>query len=266
MLYTTNHNTDISIEQHDLIICVFACYTIEHYRMQIETINKTWAKKCETYKNIKILYFLGEEIIDGFNDTDSIKYINLPGVKDDYLSASYKQFLGMKYIYENYKTKFIICIGTDTYLNIPKLLAYINNYDYNNCLYIEGHGCERQIGNKNYYFHSGGPGFIITYKCLTNIYYLLHNLIEDWINVCNTNNIQHLIPACDVAISYYLQQTYVNAEIIKTNDLSFLHCNYKGYPCHENKVILKNIISCHSMNETDFYEFTNILNNNDYFL
>ena len=114
------------MESCDLIILVFACYTIEHYRNQIEIINTTWGAKCETYKNIKILYFLGEEKVTGFNDTDCIKYINLDGVKNDYLSASYKQFLGMKYIYENYKTKFIISIGTDTYLNIPKLLLYIN--------------------------------------------------------------------------------------------------------------------------------------------
>ena len=99
-----------------------------------------------------------------------IKYINLQGVKNDYLSASYKQFLGMKYIYENYKTKFVICVGTDTYLNIPKLISYINNFDYTDFLYIGGHGCERQIGTKKYYFHSGGPGFIITYNILKKIY------------------------------------------------------------------------------------------------
>jgi hypothetical protein len=182
------------------------------------------------------------------------------------LSASYKQFLGLKYIYENYKTKFIICVGTDTYLNIPKLMLYISNFDYNDSLYIGGHGCERQIGEKKYYFHSGGPGFIITYKCLEQLYKLLDNLMEDWINVCNDNNVQNLIPACDVAISYYLQQPNININIIKTNDMSFLHCNYQGFPCHQNEVNICNIISCHLMSEFDFYVFTDILNNNNYFV
>ena len=158
------------MEEYELIILVYACYTVKKYKNQIEVINETWGKKCETYKNIKLLYFLGEEKITGFDDTDSIKYINLPCVKDDYLSASYKQFLGLKYVHENYKTKFIICLGTDTYLNIPKLLLYINNFDYNDCLYIGGHGCERDICSKKYYFHSGGPGFIITHICLEKIY------------------------------------------------------------------------------------------------
>lgn len=187
-------------------------------------------------------------------------------MKDDYLSASYKQFLGLKYIYENYKSKFVICVGTDTYLNIPKLMLYINNFDYMDSLYIGGHGCQRQIGSKNYYFHSGGPGFIITYKCLEKLYSLLHNLMEDWINLCNTNNIQILIPACDLAISYYLQQPNINANIIKIDDLSFLHCNYQGFPCHPNKVNVSDIISCHLMNECDFYNFTHILDNNNYFV
>jgi hypothetical protein len=254
------------MEDCDLIILVYACYTVEKYKNQIEVINSTWGKKCETYKNIKILYFLGEEKITGFNDTDCIKYINLPKVNNDYLSASYKQFLGMKYIYENYTTKFIICIGTDVYLNIPKLLLYINNFDYRERLYIGGHGCERQIGSIKYYFHSGGPGFIITYNVLERLYDLLPNLMEQWINLCNVNNISYLISACDVAISYYLQQPDMNVKIIKTNDLSFLHCNYKGFPCHPNQVNMSNIISCHLMNNSDFHNFTQILNDSNYFL
>ena len=160
------------MEDYDLIILVYACYTLDKYKKQIEIINSTWGKKCEAFKNIKIVYFLGEETEPGFNDTNYINYVNLVGVKNDYLSASYKQFLGMKYIYENYKTKFIICIGTDTYLNIPKLISYIHKLDYTKSLYIGGHGCERQIGLNKYYFHSGGPGFIITFNVLKkNILY-----------------------------------------------------------------------------------------------
>ena len=254
------------MENLDLIILIYACYTKEEYKNQIDTINATWAKKCEEYKNIKILYFLGDEKRNDFRDTEFIKYINLAGVKDDYMSASYKQFLGMKYVYENYTTKFIMCFGSDTYLNIPKLVSYISNFDYTECLYIGGHGCNRQIGPTKYYFHSGGPGFIITSNVLKKIYNFLPNLMEHWINLCIENNISYLIPSCDVAVSYYLQQPDINVKIIKTNDLSFLHCNYEGHPCHVNNVNIANIISCHLMNKYDFYNFTNILNNNNYFV
>ena len=255
------------MENCDLVILVYACYTVEKYKQQIICINNTWGKKCETYKNIKILYFLGEEKIDEFEDTDTIKYINLPGVKNDYLSASYKQFLGLKYVYENYKSKYILCVGSDTYLNIPKLLLYIDKFNYNDCLYIGGHGCHRWIKDKTYYFHSGGPGFIITNVCLAKLYNSLSNLTDDWINMCNNKSpYDYLINSSDVAISYYLQQPEINAEIIKTNDLSFLHCNYKGEPCHLNQINVENIISCHSMSINDFYDFTNILHNNNFFV
>lgn len=254
------------MKEYDLIILIFACDTIEKYKKQIEIINLTWGKKCEEYDNILILYFLGEEKTNYFKDYNNIKYINLNGVTNDHLSASYKQFLGMKYIYENYKTKFIMCIGTDTYLNIPKLLSFINIYNHMDNLYIGGDGMSRQIGHKEYYFHSGGSGFILSYNCLTKIYDSLYNLMENWINVCDQNNVSYLINACDIAISYYLQQPEINSKIIKINDLSFLACNYKGAPCYRNLIIMDNIISCHFMDENDFYNFTEILNKNNYYI
>jgi len=254
------------MEEYDLIIVIYACYTITKYKEQINILNNTWVKKCTEYKNIKVLYFLGEQKIDEFVDTENIKYINLPGVSDDYLSATYKQFLGLKYVKENYNAKFIIAFGTDTYLNIPKLLLFIDKFDYNDNLYIGGHGCVREIASAKYYFHAGGPGFIITRGCLIKLYSILHNLTNDWINLCNTNNIKYLIPACDVAISYYLQQPDIDSKIIKTNDLSFIHCNYRGHPCHINQIDISNIIGCHQMSPIDFINFTNILDKNNFFI
>ena len=90
--------------------------------------------------------------------------------------------------------------------------------------------------------------------------------MEDWKKVCNINNIEYLTSACDVAISYYLQQPDINVEIIKENELLFLHCNYRGIPCHIGNVNISNIISCHLMNEHDFYDFTHILHDNNYFV
>jgi hypothetical protein len=249
-----------------LIIVVYACYTIKKYRDQINIINSTWGKKCKEYKNILLLYFLGNEKIEGFNDTTFTKYINLNNVKDDYLSASYKQFLGLKHVYENYTAKYIICIGTDTYLNIPKLLSYINKFDETECLYIGGHGDTRKIGLYNYYFHSGGPGFIITHSTLVKIYYLLPNIVDEWIKICNLNKLNELITACDVAIGYYLQQPNMNIKIIIEEEFLFLHCNYKGFPCHIGMIKMSNIISCHGMNKYDFCKFTRVLDDNNYYI
>ena len=252
-----------NMEEYSLIICVYACDTIEKYKKQILKLNETWGQVVNQYKNIKLLFFLGEDITEFSGEN----YIHLPNIKNDYLSASYKQFLGLKYIYENYKTKFVFCCGTDTYINIPKLMHFITSFNEQDNLYIGGHGAVREICGKQIYFHSGGPGFILSYMCLSKLYPLLENLVENWIKICTENNISSLIPACDVAIAYYLHTAEINTTVYKMTDHSFINCNHKGlincynypYPCCGNKVKMENIISCHSMSLDDFDEFTRIL-------
>ena len=238
-----------------------SCITIKKYIDQVQAINNTWGKLCKN--DIKLLFLLGEDKNEEFT---SEEYIYLQNVKNDYLSVSYKQFLGLKYVYENYKTDFLICFGSDTYLNIPKLMLYINQFNSNDNLYIGGHGDDRKIPEKLYYFHSGGPGFIITYNCLKELYPLLYNLVDDWIQFCKINNIEYLSTSCDVAINYYLQEKITDLNIIKTNDFSIINCNHKGYPCHIGQVNFENIISCHNMTIEDFDDFTNILVKNNYFI
>jgi hypothetical protein len=253
------------MDELDLVILAFACYTVDAYRRQIETINDTWGRVCSKYASIRLFYFLGEEKRPGFDDTATVRYVNLPGVADDYMSASYKQFLGLKYVHENVRAKYVICIGTDTYLNVPKLLTYVRTFDYTARLYIGGHGCVRQVGDSSYYFHSGGPGFILTHGAVQAIYDDLATLVGDWTRVCNANGVGHLTTACDVAVSYYVQQPSKNVTVVKTGDLSFLHCNYIGFPCHPHQVKASDIISCHLMSRDDFYHFTRILEENNYF-
>lgn len=255
-----NNLTNTPKYTYKMIICIFGCITIEKYRNQIQKIKETYEKNCN--ENIKILYFLSE---NSYNDYHDENFIYLKNVSDDYLSASYKQQFGLKYIYENYDADFVLCCGTDTFINIPKLLLFIEQFDRTNNLYIGGHGCHRQIGDTLYYFHSGGPGFIISNECLKQLYPYLNDLTDKWIDICKNNNIENLIPACDVAISYYLQK-YINVEIIKTNDLSFIHCNYRGYPCHTGQVNMNEIISCHLMSLNDFDVFHQILISNNYFI
>jgi len=251
------------MKKYKLIICVYACVSKGKYKLQIETIKKTWG--LHNNDNIKILYFLeSQKKLDFITD----EYIYLPNVNDDYISASYKQELGLKYIHENYNTEFILSCGTDTYINIPKLLFFLDNNDFNinENLYIGGHGCNRQIEGINYYFHSGGPGFILTSKCLGNLYPFLNNMTDNWVQICETNNLNlNLKGACDVAISYNLQKNISDLKIIKF-DLSFFHCNYKGYPCHINNIQINNIICCHLMSIQDFYDYEILLKKNNYYL
>lgn len=251
------------MEECDIVILLFACYTVEKYKRQMELINQTWGKVCHAY-NIKMLYCLGEEKREGFQDTPFIKYLNLEGVQNDYLSASYKQFLGLKYIQEHYCAKFIYCAGTDTYVNVPKLARYVQSFSPNEYLYIGGDGSERQIGDTLCYYHSGGAGFLITPPCLKRLYDTLPTLMDEWTTLCTVHQVQHLIPACDVSISYYLQQ--IKELTIVTQNEFFLQSNYQGWPWRTGQVDMKKIICCHFMGEQNFLDYTKILQQNHYFL
>lgn len=263
---------------YDVIFCIFACATQEKYKNEILKINQTWGKKAKEYDSlkgydgIKLLFFLGEEQTDLVGE----EYVYLKGVKNDYESASYKQFLGLKYISEKFNTKFVYCCGTDTYVNIPKLMDYLSGgFDSRDTLYIGGHGATSEVNGNIYYFHSGGPGFILSNACFQKIYPLLVNnkIIDMWNEVCLNSNKLSLLGACDVCISYFLHQKevykdYVN--IIKNS--GFYNCNFRGlcynntYNCCDSHIQIQNIIACHNMTLEDFDYFTNILENNNYFV
>lgn len=276
-------------KEYDLIICVIGCDTIPKYNLQIRVINETWGQFCNTSEyNVKLLYFLGEK-----KNNDSFigdNYIHLPGVSDDYSSASYKQYQGLKYIHENFKYKFVFCCGTDTYVNIPKMNILIKLFDYNENLYIGGDIGWRVINGVTYYFFFGGGGFILTKKCLSLLYPLLPNIMEKWSEICIHNKTEfepneehyktakHLIickehiNSCDVSISYFLQQSGINTCLIHLQKL-FYYCNYKGFtydanfPIYEIKpVYTDHIVTCHLMSIQDCYDFTKLLIENSYYM
>lgn len=248
-----------------LVVCIFACATVQKYKDEILKIEQTWGKRAEE-KGVKVLYFLGEEPTDLINDE---KYIYIKNVGNDYASASYKQNLGLKYIYENYNAEFVFTCGSDTYVNIDKMLEYINHFDSSKNLYIGGDGAYRQVGYENVYYHSGGSGFIISKPVLKVLYPILQTLQNEWINICNQNNVQYLIVACDVLVGYIVKRIE-NIEIIESQNAFKGWCNYKGYAnntivCCVDKINISEIISCHYMTLQDFDEFTSILENNNYF-
>jgi hypothetical protein len=206
-----------------------ACATEPAYKNEILTIEKTWGERALKL-GVKVLYFLGEEQTDLVDDK---KYIYLKNVGNDYHSVIDKQNLGLKYIHDNYQTEFIFVCGTDTYINIDNMLLYINSFDSSKPLFIGGHGDYRTLRNKPYYFHCGGAGFIITGVCLNYIYSTLTSIKDEWHNICIESSREDLISACDVALSYYLQNI-IGADLqIIENKQQFFGCNYKGIVHHK---------------------------------
>jgi hypothetical protein len=247
-------------EKFKLGIVIFACDKIDKYREQIRTLNQTWVKKANEYSDIKTLFFIGEQPTDEFKG-DS--YINLKGVNDDGCSVNNKQYEGIKYFYDNYDCDFIYCCGTDTYINIPKLYKYLDNFNPNEKLYIGGCGIYFNINNQSCYFLSGGSGFIITRGVTKELVSLINNnLINNWNYLCEINNCENLSYCCDVSIAYYLQKVIQGVSTIDIEQKVFYSSNYKDL--NENEI--KKSITCHFMPPNDILDYNKIMENNDYFL
>lgn len=271
---------------YNIIFCVFGCDTIDKYRKEILKIKETWGKapslmvptgkapslmvptgkapslmvpskapsKAPSNKVLenKILFFLGEE--GPLHDDDCV---HLENVENDYLSASYKQYGGLKYIYENYNFNYVFICGTDTFVLTDNLINYINNESEispDKPLVIGGHGDNRKICNETVHFFSGGPGIILTKSTMDIIYPELGTMQEEWMWLCAENGYTTYIPACDLSLCYFLKRY----GIIFVNVVNrFFNCNYLGYNpdhsiCCAKTVNIQTMISCHHMSLENF--------------
>lgn len=238
-------------KRNNIIFCVFGCATIERYKNEILKIQETWGAEAKSF-NYKVLFFLGEEKTDLIGE----EYIYLDNVGNDYLSATHKQNLGLKYVYLHYEDyDFVYVCGTDTYVVMDILEKEINTLDPTQNICVGGHGCKRIINNEEFYFHSGGAGMILSNNCLSVIAPYLETMYDVWKTEIKGEDLD---VASDVALCYYLQK--VNCKLI-IRDKLFYHCNYMGNPCHHG--FKENIIACHNMSLLDFDNYTKILNKKD---
>jgi hypothetical protein len=224
-----------------IAICVFGCITIPKYCLQLLKIQETWAKRAEEIHNIPVYYFVGEEQITGLDHPEVFQFpsriIYLPGIKNDYLSASYKQNLGIKYILDNNPDiDFVFVCGTDTYLNIDSLIHFLSFMNPQEKLYIGGHydnfdntpsqfdkyisniydvSATNSSGLSNeatfkpldshvLRFFLGGAGFVLSRGMMDSLYPFLESMTDVWLSNCNQTNTKQFDPACDVCLSFYI--------------------------------------------------------------
>lgn len=237
-------------EHYNIIFCIFACDTIEKYKNEIIKQESTWLKS-----NVKYLFFLGE--------TGPLKgpnYIHLENVGNDYLSAADKQNLGLKYVHDNYSYNYVCICGTDTYIVVPRLENYLQQFSLDIPFAIGGHSDFREICGKNIKFLSGGCGIVLNHCAVSIIYKKLPKMQEEWLDICVCNNYITWIPSCDLSLSYFMYQTDIVFHY--TIDLMF-SCNYYGYnntphglfKCCDKNVDPNKLISCHNMSLQDFDDF-----------
>lgn len=225
------NNKILEKEKHKIIISI--CVSGKNYSNEIIQINETWGKKCKQL-GIKIIFFLGEEKTDLIDDNI---YIYLDNINNYHESLIYKQNLGFKYIYDNYDFDYVYTCVTDTYLNIDKLLQYLDTLDKTKDLYIGGHGDFQKIGNNYIYYHFGGDGILVTKSIITKLYPKLSVIVEEWKQICINKNMNEFILAYDVLLGYCLNK--FNCEIVKNNNFySYQYMNL--FKINKNSIILQN--------------------------
>jgi hypothetical protein len=205
-----------------------------------------------------LLFFLGEE--GSLQDNDCI---HLENIGDDYLSAGFKQYAGLKYIYENYNFNYVFICGTDTYVLTDNLIKFINEdpqISADKPLVFGGHGDNRQIGESSVHFFSGGAGIVLTKATMDIIYPELGSLQDEWMWFCTDNSYKTFVTACDLSLCYFLKRR----GIIFFNVCNrFFNCNYLGYhsgvACCAKSVDIRTMISCHNMSLQKFDELEKIL-------
>jgi hypothetical protein len=236
----------------DLVICLFACDSQPKYAAEMRKIQETWGARAESM-GVPVLFFVGGAGAGGAGGDASDRVIRICAA-DDYHSTQEKQNLGLRYVHETFHPKFVFCAGTDTCVRVDLLLEFLSGFDHQKSLYIGGHGARRKVGDREYYFHSGGAGFVLSRACLAAIYPYLSELSNHW------RRMYGLEMACDVAIAYYLQNEVEDLEIV-THDSGFFSCNYRGlcydgtYRCCADKIRLEEIITCHHMSAQDVDDF-----------
>ena len=237
---------------------------------EIRKINDTWANDTLCKENtISVSFIMNEphpELLDS-------KYVYVEELTDENGDKISMMYHGLKTVYEREFPDYMLICSVDSYINIHKLIHYLDSYDPTNKLYFGGHGNFRELGEKRIYFHDAA-GIIISKGCFDILLNRLETIFVDWKKICKETNNDWLIDAWVVLFAYYLQlpEYEINALVIKNN--GFIGCNhigknhkyYHGFTCCGDNIKINKIIACRNMLLSDFDDFTTKIQENNYYM
>jgi hypothetical protein len=198
---------------------------------KISAIKSTYGKLLEE-NNIKYYFVIDSNYYLG-DDECNLHLLNLE--EDHHFN-----------IIRNFKNKnydFLLITYLESFINVNNLLNFLKDVNKEDLLYIGGHGDYRNITNVKFYFHSHTAGIILT-KSASNLL-LDDQLMNNYNKVCPPE----LKNISGVALGFYAK--LLNLKLV--NNDNFYYCNWKGYPCHCNKINKSNIITCGNMSIEDMH-------------
>jgi hypothetical protein len=244
-----------------LTVGLMASCINEKYINQLNAVSKTWAAKIPN--GIKLYYLAGNTpcVLPEIKPN----YLNLPAVGEDYNSAFSKQFLGLKTLVRLSPSKFYFIGGTDNYVVWNRLISLLESLNPNNEIYLGDGGFTTVLG-KQLYFISGGGGIILSHATASRLADAAVEILEQWPVIAalslNERNENFLLPACDVAIAYYLKQwgiePIINPYFYRFNHLGLNDARKNGAAEVGINIDLEKMITCHYMTPEDMHTF-NIL-------
>ena len=230
--------------KYRLSIGLMATLVNDKFKDQIKGCQETWAKEGKSL-NVPVKYFCGE-----IRDKDFVRedIVHLKNVGDDYSSATYKQYYGLRYLLENYPSDFYLLAGSDNYVNIERCLKMLEKYDSKYPFLIGGHGENREIFGYSSHYMTGGAGLFLSHSALVKMAPKFDIYIQQYKQEVKGKDKD----ACDVSICHFARQESVT--LVKEKDLYY--CDWKGkcwgyleFPC--GGINYDKMIVCHYMERSD---------------
>lgn len=236
-----------------LTIGLMATMISEQYRDQIKACRETWIPKANAL-GIRVLFFVGS-VTDPVLEDGHTDIIHLDGVRDDYESATFKHWYGLRWMLLNNPSDFYFLGGSDNYVHVDRMLTLISKYRTDDPLLISGYNETRIILGQTITFGLGGSGIIFNHQGLVALEPSIEQIIRQWHKVHPEGH--HLRHACDVATYYHGTKLGFSSLFVPgMHPCSWIGL-FKGcpYPYGAWELKPETLITCHFMEPIDQHLF-----------
>lgn len=248
--------------QKILSVGCLATMVNEKYQLQIKGCLETWVPKCRQ-ADVPVYFFCGSIRTE---DPEPKEVIHLDNVLDDVMSATDKQWLGLKWMYENSPSKWYLLTGTDNYIFPKRILRKLEKHESEDFdqkpLYLGGHAGNITLTPELTFKYYSGSGFFLNHTALGQLMPKITAYKNEWLELCKWYN--WLGVACDAALGYYAKKNQ-----FQLIDLQGIYaCDWRGFATGVSKccfpVDYNKCLILHRCEYLDHHAIKRYKNNNSY--